>query len=245
MMKRILLAAALLLPSQSTAQAPNPELRFEVAAITSVADVPSGARIGIDDTPAAVRIENLTLRALLRIGYGVMDELISGPGWLNEATFNITAKPPAGYQQAQLPVLVRNLLADRFGLVVHREKRDVAGFALRVNDGGHRLVAATGQRSFLTGRDGLISGNGRSLAEIVPILAEKVRAPVVNETGLSGAFDIKLAWTPQLNAGINPGEPDISLFTALREQLGLRLESVRVPVDAVVVDRIARVPTEN
>ena len=174
-----------------------------------------------------------------------MDELISGPGWLNEAAFNITAKPPAGYRQAQLPTLVRNLLADRFELVVHREKRDVAGFALRVNDGGHRLVAATGERTFLTGRAGLISGNGRSIAEIVPILAENVRAPVVNETGLSGAFDIKLAWTPRLNAGGTAGEPEVSLFTALREQLGLRLDSIRVPVDAVVVDRIARVPTEN
>ena len=245
MMKRILLAVALLLPSESRAQPPNPELRFEVAALKSVADVPPGARIGIDDTPAAVRIENLTLRALIRIAYGVMDELISGPGWLNEATFNITAKPPAGYQQAQLPVLVRNLLADRFGLAVHREKRDVAGFALRVDDGGHRLIAATGERTFLTGRAGLISGNGRSIAEIVPILARNVGAPVVNETGLSGPFDIKLAWTPQLNAGSNAGEPEISLFTALREQLGLRLDPIRVPVDAVVVDRIARVPTEN
>ena len=174
-----------------------------------------------------------------------MDEQVSGPAWLNEATFNITAKPPDGYQSAHLPELIRNLLADRFGLAVHHEKKEVAGFALRVLTGGHRLITAKGERTFLTGRPGLISGNRRTIAEIVPLLARNVESPIVDETGLSGLYDIKLEWTPQLNAGSNTGEPEVSLFTALREQLGLRLEPVRVPVDVVIVDSIARVPTEN
>ena len=244
-MTLILLFAALLLPSPSAAQPQNPELRFAVAAIKPVADVPPGARIGIDDTPAAVIMENRTLRMLISTAYGVLDERISGPGWLDDARFTITAKPPVGYQPSQLSTLTRNLLIDRFGLVAHQEKKDVSGFALRVDAGGHRLVTTRSERTFLTARPGLISGNGRRIAEIVPTLARSVGSPVRDETGLSGSYDIKLQWTPQLNAGGNTSEPEVSLFTALREQSGLRLEPARVLVDVVVVDRIARVPTEN
>ena len=240
----LMLLFALLLASASAAQSQNPELRFEVAAIKPVADLPPGARIGIDDTPAAVIMENRTLRMLISTAYGVLDERISGPGWLDEARFNITAKPPAGYQPSQLSTLVRNLLIDRFGLAAHLEKKDVSGFALRVDAGGHRLKA-NGERTFLTGRPGLISGNGRRIAEIVPQLSRSVGSPVLDETGLSGTYDFKLQWTPQLNAGGNTGEPEVSLFTALRERLGLRLEPARVRVDVVVVDRIARVPADN
>jgi len=226
--------------------APQPTLRFEVAAIKPVADVPPGARIGYNDAPAAVlTFENLTLRMLISSAYGVLDERISGPGWLDEARFTITAKPPAGYEPSQRPTLIRNLLIDRFGLVAHQEKKDVSGFALRVDASGHQLVTAKGERTFLTGRPGLISGNGRRIVEILPQLTRTVGSPVIDETGLSGTYDIKLQWTPQLNAGGNTGEPEVSVFTALREQLGLRLEPARVSVDVVVVDRIARVPTEN
>src|SRR5262245_37734994 len=240
------LCAALLLLSPSAAHAQNPDLRFEVAAIKSVADIPPGARIGYNDDPGGVlNFENLTLRMLISSAYGILDERISGPGWLDDARFTITAKPPAGYQPSQRPTLIRNLLIDRFGLVAHQEKKDVSGFALRVDAGGHRLVTTTGERTFLTGRPGLISGNGRRIAEILPQLARSVGSPVIDETGLSGTYDIKLQWTPQLNAGGNPADPEVSLFTALREQLGLRLEPARVRVDVVVVDRIARVPTAN
>jgi len=245
-MTLVLLFAALLLSSPGAAQPQNPELRFEVAAIKPVADVPPGARIGYNDAPAGVlNFENLTLRMLISSAYGILDERVSGPGWLDEARFTITAKPPAGYQPSQRSTLIRNLLIDRFGLVAHQEKKDVSGFALRVDARGHRLVTAKGERTFLTGRPGLISGNGRRIAEIVPQLARNVGSPVTDETGLSGTYDITLQWTPQLNAGGNTGEPEVSLFTALREQLGLRLEPARVRVDVVVVDRIARVPTEN
>lgn len=245
-MARILLIAALLLPCPSAAQAQDSETRFEVAAIKAVGDVPPGARIGYDDASTAVlNLENLTLRMLISSAYSIPDERVSGPSWLDEARFTITAKPPAGYQPSNRPTLIRNLLIDRFGLVAHQAQKDVSGFALRVDAGGHRLVTTTGERTFFTARPGLIAGNGRRVAEIVPQLARTVGSPVIDQTGLSSSYDIKLQWTPQLEAGSNVGEPEVSLFTALREQLGLRLEPAPVSVDVVVVDRIARVPTEN
>ena len=157
------------------------------------------------------------------------------------------AKPPSGYQSQQLPVLLRNLLADRFKLAVHREKKEVAGFALRVAPGGHRLIEGKGERTFLTGRPGLIAGNSRSIAELVPLLAQMVAAPVADQTALPSGnrYDLKLEWTPQLSTGGNGPEPEVSIFTALREQLGLRLDPAKTAVDVVVVDADERVPTEN
>ena len=232
--------------SQAAPQSTAEQLRFEVASIRPHTEAGS-ARTGFEDNPSVVRFENLSLRALIRIAYGVMDAQLAGPGWLNDPRFDIVAKPPAGYQPGQLPVLVRNLLIDRFGLMVHREMREVPGFALRVSAGGHRLIESTGERTFLTGRPGLISGNKRSMAELVSLVAQMVSAPVLDETGLRGAYDLKLQWTPQLSApaAASSVEPELSIFTALREQMGLRLDSVRTRVEVVTVDAVEKTPTEN
>ena len=224
------------------------ESRFDVASITPHRDNGS-VEAGFDENPGIVRIRNLSLRALIRIAYSVMDSQLVGPSWLDRVAFDVVAKPPSGYQSSHLPVLLRNLLADRFKLVVHREQKEAAGFALRLEPGGHRLAATKGERTFLTGRPGLIAGNGRSIAELVPLLAQMLAAPVSDQTALpSGSrYDLKLEWTPQLLPGGNPpgAEPEVSLFTAVREQLGLRLDPVRLAVDVVVVDAAERAPTDN
>ena len=146
-------------------------------------------------------------------------------------------------------MLIRSLLADRFKLAVHREQREVAGFALRVEPKGHRLIAATGERTFLTGRPGLIAGNGRSIAELIPLFAKMVAAPVSDQTALPSGirYDVKLEWTPQLSpgGGSPAADTEVSIFTAIREQLGLRLDPTRMMVDVVVVDAAERAPTAN
>jgi uncharacterized protein (TIGR03435 family) len=223
------------------------EPRFEVASISPHRDT-GRTEAGFEESPSSVRIRNLSLRALIRLAFGVMDTQIVGPGWLDSVVFDIVAKPPSGYQSQQLPVLLRNLLADRFKLAAHREQKEVAGFALRVGPGGHRLVEAKGERTFLTGRPGLIAGNGRSIAELLPLLAQAVAAPVSNQTALPAdrRYDVRLEWTPQLSTGGPAGaEPDVSIFTAIREQWGLRLEPVKMAIDVVVVDTVEKAPTEN
>jgi uncharacterized protein (TIGR03435 family) len=214
--------------------------RFEVASIS--AHVDDGSTIsGYADNPASVRMTNMSLRALIRIAYGVLDAQLDAPGWLASSSFDIVAKPPDGYDARQLPVMVRNLLADRFKLVVHRERKEIDAFALRVIATGLRWRVSS-DRSFLTARAGLVSGNGRSIAELAGFLAQTVSAPVVDQTGLTGSYDLQLEWSP-LSAG--SGDTGVSLFTALREQAGLRLDSVKSAVDVVVIDRIERNPTEN
>lgn len=231
---------------KALAQAHDEHLRFEVASIKPHGDA-GGTQAGIEINESLVRITNLSLRAVIGIADGVRDSLLVGPARLDRGHFDIVAKPPAGWDYAQLPMLMRNLLADRFKLVAHHEMKEVPGYALRIPAGGSRLRQSDGPRTYLTGRPGLIAGNGRSVSELVSLLSQMVSTPVVDETELKGAYDLKLEWTPQLSAS-NVGtsaEPEVSIFTALREQLGLRLEPIRVTTDVVVVDSVNELPTEN
>ena len=223
------------------AQTVNEDLRFEVASIKPRVDI--AQRAGVEETPNLVRLENLSLSGIIASAYGVPDFQLIAPDWTTRTRFDIEARPPAGYTSAQRQPMLRNLLADRFKLQVHREKRPVTGYELRVAAGGHKLPAATGVRGFFTARPGLISGTSRTVAELVNPLRSMVGGPVVDETGLTGSYDLKLEWTP--DTGTAATASDLSIFTALREQMGLRLEPSKVTIDVVVVDRVERTPTEN
>ena len=224
--------AAAALGARVLAQVPVP-VRFEVASVKPHADTGS-TQAGIEENEGFVRIINLPLQAVIGIAYGVKASDVAGPSWLGRRTFDIVAKPPEGYQRSQLPAALRALLADRFELVARRDTRDGRGFALRIQTGGHRLRESTGPRTFLTGRPGLIAGNGRSIGELAALLSQMVGAPVVDETSLKGAYDLKLEWTEEL-----------PIYTALREQLGLRLEPITTPVETVVVTSIRETPTPD
>lgn len=230
----------------SAGQSVDEQTRFEVASI-KLHVASADATAGIDENESSVRIRNLPLRAVISMAYQVPAIRVAGPSSIDGRTFDIVAKPPSGYRRSQLPLALRNLLAERFGLVAHLQKRDVQGYALRVANSGSRLKPSTEPRTFLTGRSGLISGNSRSIGDLVNLLAQMVAVPVVDETEMAGVYDIKLEWTPQLTASVDvrSGEPEVSIFTALREQLGLQLQATTTPADFVVVDRVAEMPTPD
>ena len=230
-----------------SAQSNDEQLRFEVASIVPHVDT-GDTQAGIEVNETFVRIRNLSLRAVIGIAYGVRDSRLVGPSRLDKRQFDIVAKPPAGWDRRQMPTLLRALLADRFKLVIHHEMKEVPGYALRLLARGHRMRQSDGPRTYLTGRPGLIAGNGRSVSELARLLEQMVGTPVVDETGLKGAYDLRLEWTPQLSAASSLralAEPEVSVFTALQEQLGLRLEPIKVTADVVVVDSVEEMPTPN
>jgi len=190
-----------------------------------------------------VRIENLPLSAIITNAYGVTRFQLVAPDWTTRTRFDIEARPPAPYTSAQRQQMLRNLLADRFKLEVHNEKRQITGLDLLLATGGHKLPAATGRTGFFTARPGLIDGPNRTMADLVSTLTSMVGAPVADRTGLTGRYDLRLEWTPDV--GTAPAASELSIFTAIREQMGLRLESSKVTIDVVVVDRVERTPTEN
>jgi len=165
--------------------------------------------------------------------------------------------------QTELRMRLRALLAERFQLVVRKETKELPAYALVVGKNGHKLepvpeAAQPGQqRMGMSMGRGQITATGADLQMLCNVLANSAGRPVVDKTGLKGRFNFKMEWTPDPGAGhmAPPGGPrpdapppaDLtgpSLFTAVQEQLGLKLDSVRAPVDAYVVEK-AEKPSEN
>ena len=153
---------------------------------------------------------------------------------------------------------LRALLADRFKLVVHKEIKDQPIYVLVVSKGGAKLqeTKEAGARMGMSAGRGRIQGMGSTIEMLTPDLSGILGRPIIDKTGLTGKYDFILEWTPEAGAdaraqgfgdGITspapaPGGPTI--FTALQEQLGLRLESQKGPVENIVIDRVEK-PSEN
>ena len=189
------------------------------------------------------RAENVSLISLLRVAYAVQEFQIAGhPAWANVDRFDIDAKMEAGANSRDWPLMLQRLLADRFKLVVHRESREGPIYTLLVAGNGPRLTAAEPSTRTSPGGDFSASptqiiGNGVSMAEFATRLSRSIGVTVVDRTGLAGAFDLKLTW-PMDDQFVGRGaSASPTIFTALQEQLGLRLQSGRGPVEMLVVDR--------
>jgi uncharacterized protein (TIGR03435 family) len=185
----------------------------------------------------------VTLKALIQRAYDVQDfQIVGGPKWLTSYRYDVEAKASRDVSPEQLNHMIQALLADRFRLTIHRETRNLPIYALTVEKNGPILRKNTKGfgPTWSIGR-GLLQGEKISMSVLASDLLEKALGRVVvDHTGVDGDFDIKLTWTPD-----SPGEktPDNSLaiestsiFTSLREQLGLRLDSQTGPVEVVVID---------
>jgi uncharacterized protein (TIGR03435 family) len=202
------------------------------------------------------------------------DQVVGGPGWVESERFDILAKIPEGTARPQRPLMVRALLAERFKLRTHVETRDARIYALVVArpDGtlGRRMSRAIFDcKSGSAGGDraarvalpprnddppacgvwqsslGSIRGRGVQIADfarVLSFLGVAGERPVVDRSGLTGDYDVDLRWTPDRARQVDPDVPP--LFTALREQLGLKLEATRGPIDVLVIDSAER-PTAN
>jgi uncharacterized protein (TIGR03435 family) len=203
--------------------------------------------------------------------FKVKVEQIEGPSWLETDCFEISAKIPEGVPSDQLPAMLRALLTERFKLAAHKEDRSRSGYALVVDKGGPKFKEDDPKANFMgAGHSGQMFfgafGHGAvkgvmSMAALAADLSREGYGPVPDLTGLTGKYDIDLSWTrdpdfapgprdPAASAATPPGAdtpaaPGADLFTALRDQLGLKLERRNVQVQFVVIDRIERIPTEN
>ena len=229
-----------------SAQAPAPP-EFEVASIklTQHGRTPDGmshSSVG-NPSPVSFAATNASLQMLLVWAYEVKDYQISGPDWLNsdDARYDIEAKTPAGASSKQMPEMLQTLLAQRFKLAFHRETRTLPLYYLVTAKGGPKLHEAPGGgNSSTNSRGGHLTAQHTSMAELGDSLSRHLGRAVVDQTGLTGAFDFTLDYAADDADTSRP-----SIFTALQEQLGLRLEATKGPVEVLVIDRAERVPTEN
>jgi uncharacterized protein (TIGR03435 family) len=215
---------------------------FEVASIhRAVEDF--GANIHGDK--GHYRVHNFTLKRLIAMAWGVDgSEVIGGPNWVGSDHWDITAKMPAEYatrpQDQFLKKMIQNLLADRFRLTIHRETRQVSGFALVVAKNGPKMAVATPhEENQLQGDNRYLKATDFTMEELAHILSVDGRL-VVDKTGLTGGYDFEIHCA--MDNDSSSDQP--SIFTALQEQLGLKLESAKIPIQAVVIDRADK-PKEN
>jgi uncharacterized protein (TIGR03435 family) len=259
-----LASAATTASAQSAAAA-----AFEVASVRR--NTSGSTRSDWDREPGGgVKEINVTLRHLIRGAYSLRDaQITGGPSWLDTDRFDVVAKAPAGTDPRHIDAMMRALLAERFQLVAHVEQREQPVYELvRAEiDGapGPRLrsrpdcanrqagVDAQGKNpcgGFLFG-PGRLTIRGMDIGAVASHLSDE--RIVIDRTGLQGDFDIDLEWTPdqmpRTDAALPPDVPrprpdGASLVTALREQLGLRLQPSRALVEVLVIDRIEQ-PTAN
>jgi uncharacterized protein (TIGR03435 family) len=264
----ILIATLLAVPYRALAQPPSPALNFEVASVKEAPASPNGVRGGCHgnnsvytprqqaEAPPLGRcvITDARLSHLIGIAYGAgMQNLKTGPDWIQrgDLRFNVEAKieDPSKATEQQLLTMLQNLLVERFQLKFHYEPAESAGFALTVAKNGSKLKASgsadttvvfTGPKGEVMGKPGPgqpISMTARkvSIPMLVSILTVTGSGPGLDKTALTGEYDFTLSWDD--NAG-----PDLS--TALREQLGLRIDATKVPSSTLVVDS-AQKPAAN
>jgi uncharacterized protein (TIGR03435 family) len=263
-MKGTLLAgiAALNLASAQVPDAATTRPAFAVASVKPT-DLSLGQQIDMRALPGGtVTATAVTLKFLITVAYGVEDVQISGgPAWLDTAKFDILAKPADGVNLQALPML-QSLLEDRFNLVVRRENKDLSVYVLKLANAGGPLgpnlkesalgacpveVATPGTvpcGGFAL-YEGRLTGNRDQLSALTKPLSRIVGRPVVDKTGLTQYFDLTLEWALDLaRAGANTDSNLPSIFTALQEQLGLKLEAAKEPTETLVVERAGK-PSEN
>ena len=205
---------------------------------------------------------NTTLNDLITFAYGIHAKQISGgPGWLESEKFDLAAQPNGEGQpnDKQWKGMVQKLLADRFQLAFHRDKKELSVYAIVVGKDGPKLTKNEGNPNGLPGLFfrglGVLPATNATMADFAGVMQGAVLdRPVVDQTGLTGRWDFTLTWTPDefqfggLGARMPPPANDAAappdLFTAFQEQLGLKLESTKAPAEVFVIDRVEK-PSEN
>jgi len=233
-------AGALLVFASITAFGQAPA--FDAASIKPSAPGAIGSTYGFQK--GGINVHNGTLKGLIEMAYGVRDFQISGgPGWLDSAQYNIVAKGP-DEPVAAMRLRVQSLLAERFGLQFHRETREIAEYALTLGKNGSKLARASSETA--SGPAGIhmtcgqMTGTHAGISGLTVYLSRLFDRPVVDRTALTGVYDFQLRWTPDTACADGAGTDGPSIFTAVQEQLGLKLETIRGPMEMIVVDRAER-----
>jgi uncharacterized protein (TIGR03435 family) len=197
---------------------------------------------------------NLSLANLIAEAYGIRDYQLEGPDWIRSEKFDIAAQFPDALPQdpvqynAALGAMMQKMLADRFKLTIHRQQKPFTVYGLAVAKNGIKFkeVPDTGSHSSKSNKL-QFTGTCISMEGFAGFLARRVELPVIDMTGLKGFYDLKLAITPlpPVQPGEPPDSPGAIMSIALQEQLGLKLETRKAPIEVIVVDHAEKVPTDN
>ncbi len=253
----ILLVCALL-------QAPSdkPEPSFEVSSVKPSDPNSNGGFYGFQ--LSGVEIKNGTLKGMIETAYDARQfQIIGGPGWIETDRYDVLTKlspedektlPPAGPERnTQLRLRMRAVLAERFQLKIHMETREQLVYSLVIGKNGSKMKEVDPSLGSygISSNCGVMKGTRTKISNLAIVLSRELRHPVIDHTNLTGLYDFEMAYapetgcgSPQANAGSTTTEAAplerASVFTAIQEQLGLKLESTKGPVQVIVIDRVEK-----
>ena len=237
--KSLLLVAAVG-ASVAAGQTQPPALRpeFEVVSVKPVPPPLNGvsSRESVDN--GLLTYTSFTLRRLISNAYGVTEGQIFGPAWISDNLYDVHARLPAGARRSDVPAMLQAMLAERFSLAVERVKRKMPVYALVIAKGGHKMKPVVNNDSGYGGGVQRIDGRGITMETFAKLLSSRVTdRPVIDSTGLGGRFAFSLEWAK------DPDDP--SVYIAVQEQLGLKLDPRRMLIETIAVKHAERNPTEN
>lgn len=263
-------AICLLLAALGLAFAQPPEPTFEAATIKPNHSADGGSYVKLPG--ATVTLTNMTLKRAILSSYQIRDfQLSGGPGWLDSDRFDIEAKAAPDASMDQKRVMLQNLFKERFRLALHRETKDLPTYNLVLAKGGLKIQAlkegacikpditkpglAPGKtlQDYCGGMGtgpAMMQAGSATMPEIAVMLSSLVGRTVVDKTGVPGQFRFQMNFAPVTASAAQPADAadaatdGPSIFTALQDQLGLRLESSKGPVEVLVVDH-AEKPSDN
>lgn len=232
---------------------PQPEkpFAFEVATIKENTKLSDGGTMALRSAGGALTGEHLSARTYVSIAFDLEQYQLAGaPSWMATMYYDIQAKPAGSPTRDERLRMLQSLLRDRFHLQSHRRSQQLDGYALVVTHAGQlgpnlqrssvdceKAFATTPRcRERILNSKGILKEVGMPLYVLVRAIVYQVQAPVLDSTELAGTFDIDLHWSPDLTT--NDDAP--SMFTALQEQLGLKLERKRIPTEMFVIDHVER-----
>src|SRR6185312_6424878 len=224
---------------------------FEVASVKRAMPGPQG--VWTNGSPDRIRMLNMSLQQLISFAYDVKDYQVPAKGWIESEKYDVVAKVspavasmPWAVKFAQMRMMTRALLAQRFQLVLRRELREMPVYGLVTAKSGSKLQELgpnPGDNVMADIQRGHLSAKKMQMSQLALILGDQMDRPVVDFTGIRGVFDVTLDWSPE-SAEPVASDTKPSLALALQEQLGLKLEPRKSPVDVLVVDR-AEPPSGN
>ena len=247
---RIALAAGILM--LGSVHAPGDVAQGPAFDVASVKPNKARVRQSMTMNPGGIAYTSVSLIDCLQAAFGVKRYQISGPDWLGSERYDVNASTGGSASNEQIKAMLQTLIAERFKLSLHREKKELPVFAILVGKNGPRLKAADsgGERSIGPAPGGLALTNA-SMEDLANFLQQPLSRPVLDMTGLTGRFDFTIRLTEKsgdegadaTKRAVRDSEP--SLFMDALDDLGLKLDPRKAAIDMLVVDRAERVPTED
>jgi len=240
------------IPQAPAAMAKDADPDWEVVTVRPTDPAATNASIRMNGRQFV--LENRSVETLLLAGYGVQKkQIVNAPDWIGTERWDVRGVPDVPGQPSlwQMQALARKVLTERFGLVTHTEKREMEVYALTLAKSGEKMTPSAGDPNGLPDENDRENGGVRmmrasnmSMSDFALIMKFFMDRPMVDQTGLAGRYDFQLNWTFDESKAPPDGSAPPGLFTAIQEQLGLKLEPLKAQTDVLVVDKVEH-PSAN